>query len=364
MNDSEDWLLYTARNGAVIYGAKTLERYTSGILLEGFQKISDEAGQERCENTLFQIHGSQEASKDDDIILRSLEGALVNSANTSVVVLLHRPDEIQDTVPKLKEVLSQAKELFGLVFLGDKHVDDEFYDVPFAKKVVIPHGFFDGVSKKGSETKNVVIGTHTTWGDMRKPEHVLSLLGEVFARNAGNKHTIVYLGGKPADALQIELMRSAFTNLFPDSEVDFQPAQNFKSDHTYTGGNVIFIDDQNQKPEDIDFTFNMQLYYYGDRVRTGESSGSLHAAAGIPVILEMNGSERIEQLNVIKVPYDTATMAIHSADFAAAASQIVATIADGSYLDSIENNLKQAQRFDNKYVAKQLNSLFHELCDG
>lgn len=350
--------LFSLGGGVKVYGAATLERYTDKILVEGFKKLA-KSGQAVCPGSIYQIHGSVSATSDDETIIVLLQKELAENPDNPVVVLLHRPDEIQDRLPHLQELMTESPRIFGLVFLGDMHIDDQFYATSMAKKKIIPHCFFDVISTP-LKSDIIVIGTHTTWGDMRDPIHVLKILGEVF-RLSPDKPAYGYLGGKPANELDLNTLRKTFVRFFPDVEVDFQDAHSFQELRPTDKRNIIFVDTKNQQPDSLEITFNTQLYFYGDKVRTGESSGSLHAGVNIPVILEMNGSEKIERLDVIKVPYDTHTMAIKSADFSRAAALINDVINSGSYITSLKNNLEQAQNFNNVHVTTQLNELMCEL---
>ncbi len=344
-----------------IYGAATLERYTEGMLAAGFRKLA-EAGNEAPRGTIFQIHGNADARADDETIMESLSKELTENPDSPVVVLLHRPDEIQDRLPELHNLLADSPRQLGLVFLGDMHIDDDFYDVPRAVKKVVPHGFFD-IDKEpfNPEPEVIVVGTHTTWGDMRATTHTLEVIGEVFKQGSGNATVVGYLGGKPASELGIDKLQAEFAQLFPDVDVEFRDAHTADTDAVVDGQNIILVDAQNQQPKDMAITFNTQMYFYGNKVRTGESSGSLHLGASYPVIIEMNGSEKIEGLEVIKAPYNKATGDIESVDFAEAAAQICKVINDRSYIDSLKHNREQALKFNNVYVATQLLNLLKQL---
>ncbi len=107
-------------------------------------------------------------------------------------------------------------------------------------------------------------------------------------------------------------------------------------------------------------TFNIQMYYFGEKVRTGESSGSLHASVSIPVILEMNGSDMIEDLKVIRVPY-TSLDDIGTIDFISGAQKIIDTIDDTSFTSMLEHNSLQAEKFNNTFVARSYINIFEQL---
>ena len=343
-----------------IFGAATLERYTKGILVAGFEKLAAQqvtlpAG------TVYQIHGSAGATADDQAIMQLIKRDLVApKPNARTIVLLHRPDEIQDRHPQLRALLASATHDFGLAFLGDLHTTDSFYASPAAQIRVVPHGFFSAADIS-SQSAPIVVGTHTTWGDMRSPEHLLRLLGELFRLNEGTQPIVGYFGGKPADALSVDALSATLRRHFPDLSVRFEDAHTFDTAAVSSSEPVILVDNQDTQPEDATITFNTQLYFYGERVRTGESSGSLHMNVSIPVILEMNGSEKIEELEVIKVPYDTSTMVVSSADFSAAAQGILTMITDGSYQTALQHNYEQAQKYNNEYVARQLNEFLNSL---
>lgn len=341
-----------------IFGAHTLGRYTRKLLEQGFQRVGNEA----TPGTIYQIHGNKDALTDDQIITAAIEAGLSNAEGSPVVVLLHRPDEIQDRLPELKGVLEKSSRKFGLAFLGDMHVEDVFYDIPNAVKAVVPHGFFDVDSTVDS--RQIVIGTHTTWGDMRSTDHTLRLLGEVFAALPPDAPQILgYIGGKPKAELDMSALQATFQSTFPDLAIEFLDVHAADA-NALQAKKVILVDTENKQPVGLLPTFNTQMYYYGNRVRTGESSGSLHSGVSVPVILEMNGSEHIEDLVVIRVPYNHETMGIESADFKQAAGMIIGTIMDGSYSDSLRHNLEQAKKFNNRYVARQYVQLFQKLADG
>ena len=86
-------------------------------------------------------------------------------------------------------------------------------------------------------------------------------------------------------------------------------------------------------------------------MRLGESSGSLHASAGIPVIFEMNGSERLEDLKTVKVPYATEKDA-DSADFKVTAKDLARLIVSGEYRELLNHNRERAATWSAKRVAQ------------
>lgn len=335
-----------------IHGAKTLEKYTEGILVKGFENNSWEVSDD-AEIILYQIHGAPQSEEDDKVILEQIKQDIVKDDQIKRVILFHRPDEIELGFPELSDILKTAKKPIGLTFLGDMHVSDPFFDAPNLVKKVIPHGFFS-ISEK-LQIDPIVIGSHTTWGEMRSIEHIFKLLGEVFRKN---NSIVGYVGGKPKDQLDLEFLKQEWNKLNPDIEAEFLDAH--KDTFDSSKKNVIFVDSENKEPENFGLSFNVQMYYLNDKVRTGESSGSVHSSVGVPVILEMNGSEVIENLKVIRVPYGSKEN-INSIDFKKGAESILAAVNNKSYAEMLKHNLTQSKKFNPAYVGKEYIKLFELL---
>ncbi|HLC48881.1 MAG TPA: hypothetical protein VJI96_00645 [Candidatus Andersenbacteria bacterium] len=336
-----------------IYGSKSLERFTEGILTRGFHENAWEVASD-AKNNVYQIHGAPQSEVDDKTIIERLKKDIVKVDSINRVILLHRPDEIQLRFPGLKDVLVSAKKAIGVTFLGDMHINDTFFDIPSLVKKVIPHGFFP-ISEK-PQTDPVIVGSHTTWGEMRSIEHIFRLLDELFKN--GTTTIVGYVGGKPKDQLEINILKREWQQLKLKTEVTFLDAH--IAEQNLNGKNVILVDSQNIEPANFGLTFNVQLYYLGRRIRTGESSGSVHSSVGIPVILEMNGSEVIENLKTIKIPYGSIED-IHSINFHAGADLILKSIADESYKAMLKHNVEQSKMFNSSYVGREYIKLFNQL---
>ena len=110
----------------------------------------------------------------------------------------------------------------------------------------------------------------------------------------------------------------------------------------------------------IEPLFNTQLYHLHGAVRTGESSGSVHTRACVPVIFEMNGAERVERLEVVRVPYANAADA-DSALFDQAAERIVALASGGECVRMLARNADRAAALSAEYVAARYAAIFEEL---
>ena len=331
-----------------VVGSPTLKRFTEGILqkgleLNGCEVVPDFAG---ADFGIIQIHGAPTAREADLEIIENLPAA---SKLAGCIVLLHRPDEIKDSIPHFRSAIAALPACAGLVMLGDILIDDPFYDHPQLDRRVIPHGFFDIDSD--ILTDPIIVGAHTTWGEMRSIERALLLLNAI-AEASPRQCIIGYLGGVPAESLSSPsvaaiLDRLRLTNNFTLSETD---PENWRKQFSMATSNTIFLH-AGTVPSRFDVTFNVQLYHYDQSVRLGESSGSIHASAGIPIILEMNGSEKIEQLKVIKVPYSNPKDA-DSANMKSAAQQIVHLIACGEYLHMLRHNRQMARKWNNQRVGR------------
>ena len=351
-----------------IYGAKTLERYTKNLLVKGFENnectaFETQEGNDRdAENILFQLHGAPQADDDDRTILGEIKRA-VTFNETRKIVMLHRPDELKK-YKELPGILSGASQKIGLVFLGDKLIRDTFY--PSSEQIikrVIPHGFFpfDEHQKHLQETP-IIIGSHTTWGEMRSVEHALKLLLALFKLNKENKIIIGYLGGKPHEELELNSLKEITERINTETSLQFLNVHDHKTLEGVLnrGRNIILVDDRNEEPLYFSVTFNIQMYYLGTAVRMGESSGSAHTSASIPVVLEMNGAESIEELKVIKVPYGEAKD-ISSIDFREGAKMVFDSIENGTYKDMLVHNLKQSEAWNNTRIGREYLNLYEEL---
>lgn len=348
-----------------ILGAKTLNHYTQGILRKGFEKKGWKVQVETLPTkegalgnispyTVCQIHGAPQSFEDDQIIINLLQSSL---QTLKTIVLLHRPDEIQIRDPRLKEVLSQLNNT-ALVFFGNLHIDDSFYSQVKTREV-IPHGFFDLEAK--FQESPIVVGSQTTWGEMRSLKQALTLIGEIFKLNQETKQNIIgYLGGIPKEEVNFSNISQLNSEVNSGLAINFQDVnQLFAEKIENMPSNTILIEDTGKKPAWIDMTFNLQMYYLNNQIRTGESSGSAHSSTGIPVVFEMNGAEAIEQLQVIKVPYSS-FFDRDSADFAGGARMIMSSICSKDFLKMLNHNSTSAQKFNNTYVAGKYLELFEK----
>jgi hypothetical protein len=352
-----------------IYGARTLERYTQGILVKGFLNngcsITDDAT--KADAIIFQLHGAPQAESEDRAIIDEMRRCLKNKTIAAKVVILHRPDELKK-FPELSKILSSSVQKVGLVFLGDKFIGDTFYSSRTGVNVikeVIPHGFFDMESARKKLQKDpVVIGSHTSWGEMRSIDTALKILSNVFAMNQGRDRTIIeYLGGKPSHMLNARYLDGLRCSA-PGVKFKFLSSHDYDSIKAVLRGNerenIILIDDLDKQPDYFSLTYNIQVYHYGTAIRLGESSGSLHTTVSIPVVIEMNAAEKSENLMVVKIPYSDASD-INSIDLREGSRIIIDSIYDRRYEGVLEHNLKQSNIWNSTRIGKEYISLFSQL---
>jgi hypothetical protein len=193
---------------------------------------------------------------------------------------------------------------------------------------------------------------------MRALKHAAQLLAEVFTRSE-NLPIVGYLGGGPRRELELRRIDDILVDaglrafeLVQVSQLSF-PIQ--LASHPR-----IIISHEGAPPPGFGLTFNLQLYHLNGEVRRGESSGSLHRGVSIPVILEMNGAEVLEDLRVVKVPYANPVDA-DKADWGAAAEEIVSLVKSGKYKAQMAHNAAQARKYSPGAVAQKYLDLFQRL---
>lgn len=182
-----------------------------------------------------------------------------------------------------------------------------------------------------------VIGSHTSWGEMRKLEHFLLLVKEI-KEQGPKKFLLVMVGGTlngyPLSAGVVQEVVEKFRlelSVGPDPDCDVRVAQEFFVPH-----------------------FNVQLYHLNGRKRFCESSGSLHRGISIPVIFEANGMERLEGLKVVKVPSSEGLLKINFNR----AVQEISNIFEQGIEASIDFNHEKAKKNSPKDFAKAIASNF------
>lgn len=287
-----------------IWGASTLASFTKSIT-EGMEKNGIQVrGCSHFSAGLAQIHGSPQATSEDEFILKEVE-----RANFPIIYLIHRPDEVLEN-QNLVSALTQLKsEKF--ILLGDLVFQLPFWASRQNRCEVIPHPFTDFTMPKSGN--NFVVGSFTSWGEMRNLEHYLSL--------------VEALRGK--GPFEFQIGGSGLSKAHLPSDVSL--ATDFFVPH-----------------------FNTQFYHLHGKKRIGESSGSLHRGISIPVIFEANGAERLESLISVKVEADDNLANIN---FERAAT-IIQQMAFSNLDQSLKHNLKSAKNNSVEFFGCTFKKLF------
>lgn len=287
-----------------ISGASTLKRFTDNIKL-GFIESGHMIVHEDEDFEIIQVHASPDSLEEDLRLLRK---------SSNILYLIHRPDEFL-----LHKAFIDFFQDYDAKFilLGDLLFKEKFWSERKHSTFVIPHPFIDHTLPSKKEGK-WVIGSYTSWGEMRKLEHLIHLALEF----KNDPDVIFYAGGTLYGR--------------PLKQADL------------SDGPIHFIEEMFYPH------FNVQLYHLHGHKRYGESSGSLHRGISIPIIFEANGTERLEGLRVIKIEADDGLKDI---DFKKAAEDIRLKIRDTI---SEDTDFNLAQSFKNRpsdFALKCLNIL-------
>lgn len=272
-----------------IVGAKTLTNFSQEIQ-KGFDLIS--APDHLFE--LYQIHAAPHSLVDDLEIIKQID-----TSTHPKLLLIHRPDELLLNA-ELTKFISDHPE-FKIILLGDLALTIPFWNQRRSQIKVIPHPYFHLTLPEKSP--KYIIGTFTTWGEMRKLEHYLGLIKELKALPVAS-YIHAQIGGPNLNR------REVLNSIVEISETYFVPH------------------------------FNVQLYHLHGSKRLAESSGSLHSGISIPVIFEANGIERTEGVQVVKVIADEALQVIN---YQQAAKEIANIIENHQVEELLQFNLNKAQ---------------------
>lgn len=233
-----------------ISGATTLIHFTNTIR-SGFIELGHQIVDEGEDFEILQIHASPASIQEDLRLLKK---------SPKIIYLIHRPDELLLHV-ELVSFFEDYETKF--ILLGDLVLKEKFWSERRAYCEIIPHPFMYHSLPTKRDGK-IVIGSYTSWGEMRSLEHI-SLLAEEFK---GDKNIEFCVGGT----------------------LNSKPLTLSDIPHSLTLVEEMFY------PH-----FNVQLYHLNGHKRYGESSGSLHRGVSIPIIFEANGMERLEIFKVIKI---------------------------------------------------------------
>lgn len=344
-----------------IFGAASLQRFTLGILDAGLRACNENTLVRRIigyefasgDSCLIQLHGAPAAEAEDRLIIEALPSLFAKS-DLPIVILIHRPDEIQSRHPSLKKILAEANRPFGLCFLGDLHIDDEFFDSMWALRRVVPHGFYS--VQPPSLGPPYFIGTKTRFGEMRTISDAVALIGAAL-KHAPVGSLVGYLGGEP----RVECSVATVSRLVIASGLSIG-VEEWLGDESISKLSSLKIPKifvgTGKLPPPIHFC--VQLYHLNGAIRTGENSGSLHSAPSIPVIVEMNGAEKTEDLAVVKVQCG-GTARVEDCEFDRAGAGIADLIHTGEVEKLLEHNTKRAAAMTPAAVGSIYAELIQEL---
>lgn len=348
----------TAPRVAIISG-RTLQRYTTGILAHGFSEIGwDVVPSGDSRNLLFQVHGAPHSLQDDCDVLERFSANGGKAEISSRIVLIHRPDEVHNYIPDILDRVHRAPSPKSIVLLGDLLLESSLFQGTDCAIEVIPHGFFSSSIPVSPFGKSVV-GSHTTWGEMRLFEHGVELVGKTLAFSSPGS-IIGYLGGEPRSLVSEDRVRKLLRELDIDDSIEVVPS--YDQVQQREKKKVLVVRPGPVEDPSIQPTFNVQLFVLGGRLRLGESSGSLHVRSCIPVVFEVNGAERVEELNIVRVPYE-APENLRGIDMDSAAAEIVELVNSGAHDVMLANNVNSARRFSPRYVADRYADVFRRLSE-
>jgi hypothetical protein len=344
-----------------IIGSRTLARYSERILARGFSELGWEiVSPDSAKYILLQIHGAPQAKADDSEILDLLAKLISEERCERIGVLIHRPDECALLHTDLTSRLSQLTHHSFIALLGTHHLKDKWLRDLNCRVTAIPHGFFSAKAPP-QLTDQIVIGSITSWGEMRRVGDAVKLIAEVFKRCEPGEF-IGYLSGAPREELT-ELKITEVLNQISDLPKielvnDYGLAPNPRHKH------VLVVDHQAKEGRGLPPpSINIQLYHLNGTIRTGENSGSLHSYPSLPVILEMNGAEVLEDLKVIKVAYSD-PLSIDSADLISAAQEIISLTRGGGYKKALQHNTRRAKQLTPLSIARSYAALFTKVEGG
>lgn len=283
-----------------ISGSTTLIHFTKNIK-SGFIELGHQIVDKNEDFEILQIHASPASIQEDLRLLKK---------SPRIIYLIHRPDEFL-LHAELVSFFEDYETKF--ILFGDLVLEEKFWSERRAYCEIIPHPFMDH-SLPTKRNGKIIVGSYTSWGEMRSLEHI-SLLAEEFK---GDKSIEFCVGGT----------------------LNSKPLTLSDIPHSLTLLEEMFY------PH-----FNVQLYHLNGHKRYGESSGSLHRGISIPIIFEANGIERLETLKVIKIEsnYD-----LTSINFKKAADYIRFKIRESLFEDIEYNRLQSLKNTPMDFARKVL----------
>ncbi len=184
----------TIRFGNRLHDALTTLIPGLPVISESFKAKTGEDREEFLSNILItendfvilQVHGSENEE-------RLLEPMISRGVNNKLIIVIHRPEELFLRIAKEEGVsLPEAKDITGellkvakaVVLLGECCIPEYQEILPNTVVVAIPIGFVPSnlsidLSTRTSKEAITVIGSNTTWGEMRHIEDLFELLKNI-----------------------------------------------------------------------------------------------------------------------------------------------------------------------------------------
>lgn len=372
---------------------RSLERYGE-IFKEGFDELDSEEikakiempeeGEDatgfttriRAQNYdvyIVQLHG---AHNEEPVAFNKFRGR-------RTIILVHRPEEV--ILRYQKEVLRQLfKNASKIVLLGKAMVRE--YKRRFCNQVVsIPHGFFN-IKPKAIETKDLsirVVGSVTTWSDMRWIIDVVELIGEI-RRISPNTKVVGYVAGKFVPYMHPEtgevvdelesLRNSPDCLLFSAQEIEtayhnseFKDLASFKQwlyGISNQGKQVLIIEGEfsNEELKGLQSSlidFNTQIYreLLKDFRPKVEYSGTLHERPGdsIPIVFESPSMSDVESEGLHMI---TTNFLPKGPDFKPAAKEIIDLTKNPDRCNELlRESLQAAKKLSMRHIAQMYTRL-------
>jgi hypothetical protein len=323
----------------------------AGPNLASFSSSLEASLPQQADTIIAQLHGSHTETH----IL-----SLVPSTCRRLIVLIHRPEEIHLRLQRgeYEEAVRTILEVSGddarvkLVVLGAAGL--KF----FPSAVVIPHGF-SAVSETAAAAPPFassvsVVGSITTWGDMRWLRDLIELHAAMRACDSKHSSRVLFVAsgsfvpytnpdGVLVDELQ-SLVESGSVEVFDSSKISdasvFDQAA-FRS-HLYAesgnGAKVCIILPDAGIPKSIASSlidFNTQLYreLLSDFLPKVEYSGTLHENPGgsVPVVFDSPSMDDVssEGLYLLRVPSPSKNSVVQVSALATVCEAIVDLMANG-----------------------------------
>jgi hypothetical protein len=342
-----------------------------------YQSVIDQYNNEETLVTIVQIHGCE---TEVPVFKYNYSGKLI--------FIIHRPEEFLLRFPDEsdREYLHRAD---AIVIFNPSMISTYENVFPNQVTIAIPHGFF-GIGKEIDtsllqENVPVVVGSYTTWGEMRHLNDLYNLMKSLHtSNNDTNKRFIGYAAGIFQSKHEKLMEWKEKEDVWFVTDEELQKAHVHDSisarEYLYNNANnrMIIRVHQCDDPsiptvtlhdwEKTFIDFNVQAYkeILNNNQPKVEASGTLHMDGGpsIGVVIDcsaMHDINNLENLQMIFLPWNTTT---NNIDFEESAKRIIEHhdphLRKKIVLENIEN---AAKKFGMKEIAFAYNTLMDQLFD-